>query len=138
MIRRRRPRPLMASINVTPLVDVMLVLLIVFMITAPLMTRRLPIDLPPSAGNNKQATENSPADITITVGNDGIITWNGQPTTLSQLGRVLEPMANKNPNKKIVIEGDQRVAYGSIMGVMTLLNEQGFRRVTLLTRAKGK
>jgi biopolymer transport protein ExbD len=119
----------MAEINVTPLVDVMLVLLIIFMITAPLMSHKVKVELP-------QATLNEIIDkpvvvqpITITVSEDGHLYWNDQPTTKDQIESKLSVEAQKTPQPAINVRGDRTTKYRVIQEVVQVAQNQGMRKV---------
>lgn len=127
--RRRRHVP-MAEINVTPFVDVMLVLLIVFMIAAPLLTVGVPIDLP--------ETEASPLDgdtepLTVSIGSDGKIFLQESEVTPEQLVATLQAIASNGLNERIYVRGDRAADYGTIMRVMGRLNAAGYKRIGLVT-----
>ena len=126
--RARRRRPPMSEINVTPLVDVMLVLLIVFMITAPLLTAGVEVDLP-EADVGEIAGTDEPLEVTVRA--DGSIFLMESPIALEQLGPRLAAISGNNPDMRIFVRGDRGVAYGEIMGVMGALNAAGFHRLAL-------
>ena len=118
----------MSEINVTPLVDVMLVLLIVFMIAAPLLTVGVEVDLP-----DADVGEISGADepIEVSVQADGGIYLMETPVTLAQLGPRLVAISRNNPGVRVLVRGDRGVAYGEVMAVMGALNEVGFNHLAL-------
>ena len=126
---RRRYQPI-TDINVTPLVDVMLVLLIVFMVTAPLLTVGVPVDLP------KQSAEviNQPEEpLVVSVQKDGGIWLMQTPIEIAQLvPRLLAITANKQ-DTQIYLRGDQAINYGRVMEVMGALTSAGFIKVALIT-----
>lgn len=131
-IQRRSSRR-NAAINMTNLMDVMMVLLVVFMVAAPLMTSGIPLDLPKVGGGTLNGKETS---INISVDKDGVY-YIGQsaiePDTI-----IDKIMAIKGENKDvtITISGDASSAYGSVIGLMALLKEAGFSKVGLKTEAK--
>lgn len=126
--RSRRAVPV-SDINVTPLVDVMLVLLIVFMVTAPLLTVGVPVDLPKSQG----AAMSEPKEpLTITVDKDGDIYLMNSKVSLEDLVEKLKGVTDANPETRIYVRGDQGLSYGRIMEVMGLINAAGFTRVALV------
>ncbi len=135
---RSRYRP-MAEINVTPLVDVMLVLLIIFMVAAPLMTVGVPIDLPrTSAQPMNQETE----PLTISVNTEGKIFLQETEVPLEGLvGQLRAILANQpgqaagQPERRIFVRGDRGINYGRVMEVMGTIATAGFTRVALLTEA---
>ncbi len=126
--RRRRPRP-MSEINVTPFVDVMLVLLIVFMVSAPLLTSGVPVDLP-EAQAKPLAIEKQP--ITITVDPDGRVFLQESEIEIDGLVEKLNTIATEGPDERIYVRGDRTASYGTIMRVMGLINGAGFRHIGLV------
>lgn len=126
--RSRRAVPV-SDINVTPLVDVMLVLLIVFMVTAPLLTVGVPVDLPKSQG---KAMSEPKEPLTITVDKGGDIYLMNSKVTLEDLVEKLKGVTDANPETRIYVRGDQGLSYGRIMEVMGLINSAGFTRVALV------
>lgn len=120
----------MADINVTPMVDVMLVLLVIFMVTAPMMTTGIPLDLPQGG---KEVLAGADKALRISVGNDGTVYVGTEPTEVPALvGRVVE-MRRNNPELAIVISGDKVASYGAVMGVMGALKDAGVEKVGLET-----
>jgi biopolymer transport protein TolR len=126
--RRGRYRPL-AEINVTPLVDVMLVLLIIFMVTAPLMTSGVSVDLPKT---NAQQLNSDSEPLTVSIKADGSIFLQNQPVDLTDLVAKLQGISQNNPDRRIFVRGDKDLAYGRIMEVMGTITEGGFTKVALL------
>jgi biopolymer transport protein TolR len=127
--RRRRYTP-MSEINVTPFVDVMLVLLIVFMISAPLLTAGVPIDLP-RADAKPLLGDTEP--ITVTVDPDGKVWLQETEITLDEIVPKLVAIARAGYDERIYVRGDRTAAYGNIMRVMAALSSAGFRHVGLVT-----
>jgi biopolymer transport protein TolR len=126
----RRRYQLITDINVTPLVDVMLVLLIVFMVTAPLLTVGVDVDLP-KVQNEPITTQVEP--LVVTVQKDGNIALMQTPIEIEQLvPRLLAITANK-PDTQIYLRGDQAINYGRVMEVMGTLSAAGFNKVALIT-----
>src|SRR5690554_5247226 len=123
--RRGRRRALMSEINVTPMVDVMLVLLIVFMVAAPLLTVGVPIDLPQT-----QAKEMSPErkSVTITVTPEGEIFLAKEPITLDALIAGVQAEAPDGQNDRVYVRGDASADYGLVMKVMGALSGAGYAR----------
>lgn len=120
----------MSDINVTPMVDVMLVLLVIFMVTAPLMTTGIPLDLP-KASNDVLSDANR--SLRISVSKDGTVYLGTDPVEVPTLvGRVVE-MRNNNPELAVVISGDQVASYGAVMQVMGALKDAGIEKVGLET-----
>jgi biopolymer transport protein TolR len=127
--RRARRRPL-SEINVTPLVDVMLVLLIIFMVAAPLLTVAVPLELPKTdAGSVEQIEE----PITVSIQRNGSIYIDEDPATLDQLGPRITAMAGNNLERPIFVRGDALAPYGTVAQVMGRLSASGFTRLNLVT-----
>jgi biopolymer transport protein ExbD len=119
----------MSEINVTPLVDVMLVLLIIFMITAPLMSHKVKVELP-QANLDKRDEKLPPAPpITVTVTENGNLYWNDQPVTPSLLESQLSVEAQKTPQPAVNIRGDETTKYRTISEVVNKAQAQGIRKV---------
>lgn len=127
--RRRKRRP-MGEINVTPLVDVMLVLLIVFMVTAPLLTTGVAVDLP-RAESSPLPGQDEPLSVTVDAG--GKIFVQESEIGLDQLPARLVAVTQQNKEARIFVRGDKGVDYGAIMGVVSAINRAGFAKVALLT-----
>jgi biopolymer transport protein TolR len=126
--RRTRYRPL-AEINVTPLVDVMLVLLIIFMVTAPLMTSGVSVDLPKTSA---QPLNSDSEPLTVTIKADGSIFLQEQGVDVSDLVSKLQAISQSNAERRIFVRGDKDLAYGRIMEVMGTITQGGFTKVALL------
>ena len=126
--RGRRPKP-MSEINVTPFVDVMLVLLIVFMVTAPLLTAGVPIDLP-QAAVQPLAVEKEP--IMVSIDPDGKIFIGEEEVAMDQLVPRLTAIATQGFEERIYVRGDKTASYGTIMTVMGTINNAGFKRIGLV------
>lgn len=127
--RRGRAQP-MSEINVTPLVDVMLVLLIVFMVAAPLLTVGVPIDLPQSQAKSLN-TESEP--ITVTVTADGQIYVLEELVDRSSLLTKLDEVAVNGTEERIYVRGDNVADYGTVMQVMGQLSGAGYNKIGLIT-----
>jgi len=127
---RRKLRP-MGEINVTPFVDVMLVLLIVFMVTAPLLTVGVPVDLPETKASQ---ISDDQAPLLISVQADGKIALQNRIIEADELIPRLEAVARTKPETRIFVRGDKNVSYGEVMSVMGLVQESGFSRVALITK----
>lgn len=126
---RFRYRP-MSEINVTPFVDVMLVLLIIFMVTAPLLTVGVPVDLPKTAAKPISEPDEP---LVITVNKSGKIFLQQTEVTLEALVPKLIAITHAKPDARIFIRGDKELAYGSIMQVMATTTAAGFTKVALIT-----
>jgi biopolymer transport protein TolR len=124
---------MMSEINVTPLVDVMLVLLIIFMISAPLLTVGVPIDLPQSAANS---LNNEKEPLTISVNAKGEIFLQNTKVTQDELVPRLNAITNQGYDERIYVRGDRSVSYGQMMRVMGALSGAGFKRVALVTEVE--
>jgi biopolymer transport protein TolR len=125
---KARYRPL-AEINVTPMVDVMLVLLIIFMVTAPLMTSGVSVDLPKT---NANPVNSDSEPLTVTIKADGSIFLQDQGIDVGDLVGKLQAIAKNNPDRRIFVRGDKDLAYGRIMEVMGTITQGGFTKVALL------
>jgi biopolymer transport protein TolR len=131
--RRRKPRRRhspMAEINVTPFVDVMLVLLIIFMVAAPLLTVGVPIDLPQTQAKPLEG-DNEP--ITVSIKPDGKIFLQDEEVDADRLVTTLQAIAKNGVDERIYVRGDKDADYGTIMRVMGRLNSAGYRRIGLVT-----
>ena len=128
-VSRRRSRGLMSEINVTPFVDVMLVLLVVFMITAPLLTVGVPVDLPESSVPEISG-EDEPLAVTIDA--EGAIYLQDTEIALDELGPRLAAVTERNLGARIFVRGDKAVDYGRVMLVMGALAEAGFNNIALI------
>jgi biopolymer transport protein TolR len=128
--RRGRHSGLMSEINVTPMVDVMLVLLIIFMVAAPLMTVGVPIDLPQTQARELNA-ETEP--ITVSVTPEGLIYIENEQIPYENLAGVINERAAGNTEERIFVRGDTTANYGSVMQVMGLLSGAGYTRIGLIT-----
>jgi len=127
--RRGRIRP-MSEINVTPFVDVMLVLLIVFMVTAPLLTVGVPVDLPKTKA---EALSQDREPLSVSVRRDGRIYLQKLPVDESDLVPKLTAIAANGYDQRIFVRGDKAVDYGRVMEVMALISSAGFTHIGLVT-----
>jgi biopolymer transport protein TolR len=127
---KRKRSPAMSEINVTPFVDVMLVLLIVFMVTAPLLTVGVPVDLPktraPALGQDKEP-------LSVTVSKDGKIYLQKEVVAEDALVPKLQAISQNGYDQRIFVRGDKTVDYGRVMVVMGLLASAGFTHIGLVT-----
>ena len=126
----RRKRKPMGDINVTPMVDVMLVLLIVFMVTAPLLTTGVAVDLP-RAESSPLPGQDEP--LSVTVDGKGRVFVQDSEIQLDQLPARLVAITQRNKDARIFVRGDKGVDYGSVMGVVGAINRAGFTKVALVT-----
>jgi len=125
----------MAEINVTPFVDVMLVLLIVFMVAAPLLVVGVNVDLPETAA---QPITDSGEPLTVTVTEDGTIYVQDTQIEYENLVPHLEAIATAGYDQRIFIRGDENRAYGDVVRVMGRINAAGFRRIGLVAESEGQ
>ena len=133
--RRRRRHGIMSEINVTPMVDVMLVLLIIFMVSAPLLTVGVPIDLPQSQA---KSLDQDKEPLTVSVNLQGEVflqeTKIGVDELVAKLKAITETRGGMD--ERIYVRGDRKVDYGTVMRVMGRLSAAGFRRVALVTEVE--
>ncbi|HAR52434.1 MULTISPECIES: protein TolR [Roseovarius] len=131
---RGRSRP-MAEINVTPFVDVMLVLLIIFMVAAPLMTVGVPVELPKTAANALAGEQEEPLAITITA--EGVVMIQTTEVARDELVSKLRAIAAERDGSKVFLRADGAVPYADVVQVMGALNRGGFDDIGLVTDAGG-
>jgi biopolymer transport protein TolR len=131
--RRKSSYTAMSDINVTPLVDVMLVLLIVFMVAAPLMTVGVPIELPQTQAKPLQG-DTEP--ITVSVNAEGKVYLQNTEIDVETLVPKLEAIAQNGYDERIYVRGDTSVNYGTVMKVMGALNQAGYHKIGLVTGAE--
>jgi len=133
--RRHRRRAVMSEINVTPMVDVMLVLLIIFMVSAPLLTVGVPIDLPQTQA---KSLDQDREPLTVSVKVDGEVFLQNTEIKVDELVPKLQAItqARGGLDERIYVRGDRKVDYGTVMRVMGRLSAAGFRRVALVTEVE--
>lgn len=131
--RRGNAHRPMAEINVTPFVDVMLVLLIVFMVAAPLLTAGVPVDLPQSQAKPIQDEDNKPIEVSIS--KEGKTFVGETEVEFERLVPLLSAMTQGQQDRRIYIRGDQSLDYGLIMKVIGAVNGAGFSKVALISEA---
>jgi len=124
----------MAEINVTPLVDVMLVLLIIFMITAPMLTQGLDVALPEAEGKSFELASNNPAKITVTAA--GAVYVDGTAVGSTNLDQTLGPMLRTRSIKRALLEADEGVPYGRVVGVLDVMNRAGVQQLGMITKPR--
>ncbi len=129
--RRGRKKAIMSEINITPMVDVMLVLLIIFMVAAPMMTAGVPIDLPSSAA---AAMPNQADPVTVAVTPEGAVFIDETPVDETDLVPQLNALGVNGAEDRIFLRGDTSANYGAVMRVMGLLSAGGFSRIGLITQ----
>ena len=125
-LERSKSSQPMSDINVTPLVDVMLVLLVIFIITAPLMVSSIKLDLPKT-----DAAEQSdePSFVSISIDKSQTLFYNDKPTTLAALKGTLEKRARENPDTEVQLNADTNVPYGKVVEIMGLAQKSGLKRI---------
>jgi biopolymer transport protein TolR len=134
--RRHRRNPVMSEINVTPMVDVMLVLLIIFMVSAPLLTVGVPIDLPQTQAASLDQPDKEP--LAISIDTSGKVFLQNSEVKLDELVPKLKAIteARGGNGERIYVRGDRAVDYGTVMRVMGRLSAAGFHRVALVTEVE--
>lgn len=128
--RRGRKKALMSEINVTPFVDVMLVLLIIFMVSAPLLTVGVPIDLPDTQARAMNA-DTQP--ITVSVNSEGQVYLQETEIPIEEVVAKLEAIAKTGYEERIFVRGDRAADYGTVMKVMARISAAGFKNIGLVT-----
>jgi biopolymer transport protein TolR len=126
-----KPGKLVSEINVTPLVDVMLVLLIIFMVSAPMMKEGMKVDLPEVQA---RAMETQDQDMVITINKDKTIDINGSPIDLSRLDMILEQIRQQRGVESIYLQADKAIPYGFVVEVMALIRSTGLTKIGLVTQ----
>jgi biopolymer transport protein ExbD/biopolymer transport protein TolR len=129
--RTSRPAP-MSDINMTPLIDVMLVLLVIFIITAPLMTSSLKLDLPKTDSGTPTS---APAFIALAISADGGLFFGDEPLARDALALRVAEAAKANPQLEVQLRADQRVPYGSVAELIALVQQAGLNRIGFVTEA---
>jgi biopolymer transport protein TolR len=133
--RRRRHHSAIAEINMTPFIDVMLVLLIVFMVAAPLLTSGVPLDLP-QTGAKPLNIEKQP--VTISIDEKGQVFLMDKPVEDASLLETLKAIAASGPDERIYVRGSKVVGYGRVAQIMSMITEAGYKRVALVTEPDSK
>jgi len=121
----------MSEINVTPFVDVMLVLLIIFMVTAPLLTVGIPVDLP-KIKSNALTDQKDPLEVTVKL--DGKVFLGESEVEVENIVPRLNAITDQNTETRIYLRGDKFIAYGRIMEIMSIINSAGYAKVALVTQ----
>jgi len=125
----RRLGPALSEINVTPFVDVMLVLLVVFLVTAPMLFRGIDVRVPRTETRTVQPEER----LVLTVTKEGAVFVGEQPITLARLERLLAGLHQRNPKAAVFLRADERAAYGSVVKVMDIVKKAGIDRLGMVT-----
>ena len=128
----RRGRTVLSEINVTPLVDVMLVLLVIFMVTAPLLQQGIEVNLPKETTKEAEVEESS----VITVTRKGDIYYNQRQITLLDLQRHMEMLATRNRDAQVYLRADEEVPYGVVVKVVSRIKKAGIERLGMITRSE--
>lgn len=131
-LESRKPDAPMSEINVTPMVDVMLVLLVIFILTAPLMTSAIRLDLPQSEGGEAGAVMPS---LSLTVDAQGVLFLNDKPITAEDLRLRLAEAAQRHPNTELELRADQSVPYGRVVEAMGLAQKAGLSRIGFVAQS---
>src|SRR5207253_1141890 len=124
----------MADINVTPLVDVMLVLLIIFMITAPMLTQGLTVALPSAEGKSFEMASSQPSKIQVTA--TGAVYLDGAPMGRTNLEQTLGPRLRQQRIRRALLEADQGVPYGQVVAVLDVMNRAGVEQLGMVTQPR--
>ena len=132
--RGSQPQP-MSDINMTPLIDVMLVLLVIFIITAPLMSSSLRLDLPKTAGAKPT---DAPSFVTVAVSPQGALFWGDEAVDGDQLKARIRDAAQRNPATEVQLRADQSVPYGRIAELIGLVQDGGLSRIGFVTESTAK
>jgi len=134
-VRGNGRKRLVSDINVTPLVDVMLVLLIIFMITAPMMTQGLNVDLPQTTAKSLRQEEKP---LVLTISKDGQISINNVPQVRALMIEELKKSYQLNKDQPLFLRADKSVAYGIVVGVMADIKAVGFDKIGMITKPPEK
>jgi len=126
---------LMNEINMTPLVDVMLVLLIVFMVTIPVIRHAVKIDLPHA---NSQKEDTKPAQVTVSIDADGNVSWDDQKISDDMLQAKIAAAAQQEPQPELHLSADRKVAYEKVAQVMSAAQAGGLTKIGFVTEPKSK
>lgn len=129
----QRPGTPMSDINMVPLIDVMLVLLIIFMVAAPMLTVGVPIELPQSQGKQ---LESSKEPLTISVAANGETFIGETKVPLNEIAEKLKAIAKNGVDEQIYVRGDKGIDYGTVMKVMGRISSGGFKKVSLVTEVE--
>ncbi len=135
---RQRRRP-MADINVVPYIDVMLVLLIIFMITAPMLTQGVKVDLPQANANQVEPSEDNDEPIVVSIDAEGLYYLDigdqpSEPVDADSLQAQVAAVLRRSPKTEVMVRGDNAVNYGRVVEVMALLQQAGAPSVGMITR----
>lgn len=134
-MQTNKPKTYVSEINVTPLVDVMLVLLIIFMVAAPMMKEGMKVDLPEAEA---RALQTESQDLSITIRSDRTLDLNGSVVELDRLGPILMQIKEERNIRGVFLQADKSVPYGNVVQVMSLLRSTGLNELNLVTQPPGK
>jgi biopolymer transport protein TolR len=129
-VKADRDRKVLSEINVTPFVDVMLVLLVIFMVTAPLLQQGIDVNLPKAKGRDLPSEER----ITLVIKKEGALYMNDNPVSLTDMRHKLEAISKLNPN--VYLKADRGVPYGLVVEVIGEIKEAGIERLGIVTEPK--
>ncbi|MGO9146361.1 MAG: ExbD/TolR family protein [Desulfomonilia bacterium] len=129
-MQTNKPKTYVAEINVTPLVDVMLVLLIIFMVSAPMMKEGMKVDLPEAEARALGESQ----DLVITIGNDKTVDINGSPVELGRLEMVLSQIKEQRNVEAVYLQADKSIPYGFVVQVMSVIRMSGLTKIGLVTQ----
>jgi biopolymer transport protein TolR len=129
-VKFNRDKQVLSEINVTPFVDVMLVLLVIFMVTAPLLQQGIDVNLPKAKGKEMPSEER----ITLIVKKGSTIYMNDNPVSLTEMGKRLRALSSSNPN--VFLKADKDVPYGFVVEVMGEIKEAGIEKLGMITEPK--
>jgi biopolymer transport protein TolR len=129
-MKSNRHREVLSEINVTPFVDVMLVLLVIFMVTAPLLQQGIDVNLPKAKGRDLPSEER----ITLVIKKEGIIYMNDTPVSITEMRNKLEAISKLNPN--VYLKADRGVPYGFVVGVIGEIKDSGIEKLGIVTEPK--
>jgi biopolymer transport protein TolR len=131
--KNNRKKRIISDINITPFVDVLLVLLIIFMVTAPMLTNSVNLDLPDGASNKISEKDQT---ITVSIRQDMSIFLQENQIKLQDLAPSILKLADNNFSSKVYVRADKNLDYGNVMNVVKTINSAGFRQISLITEAK--
>ncbi len=133
--RRGKRRAPMADINMTPFIDVILVLLIIFMVAAPMLTVGVPLDLPKTSAGQINMDQKP---LTVSVKENGVIFVQDKQVALPELAAALQAQAKQGFDERIYVRGAKTVEYGKVIEVMAVITKAGFKRTAMITEPDGK
>ena len=128
-----KKKPAMAEINITPFVDVLLVLLIIFMVAAPMLTSSVPLNLPDGIENQTTA---QPENIIVSMQQNGALFVQEEAVSKNNLANKLKKLTNNNLSEKILVRADKLIEYGEVMNLIKMLSVAGFSQVLLVTEVQ--